>query len=376
MNENKKTKRILFLLPYLKAGGTERQLYYLTRELKDEYCVEVCIVEDTGSFKHFFRDIDLKIINTKFSKNNALKIIYKLRQILVRGDYDLVVSRGWNTNMIVSLASLNLKVKTMLYISGSVSGEKNYFEKTFRSWLFNRANKMISVSKEAKENCIKSYQNNPGNVQVIHNGVDLDLIKNSTINQNNVLKENNKFTLLFVGRLEYRKGLDYLLCALEKIPFQIRKNMELLVVGEGTKLSHYKKLAESLNLMEQVFFLGEKTNPFPYMRLADIFLFPSRSEGFPNVLLEAMALGMPVISSNCQTGPSEVIRQMENGILIEIVGVEEEKVSQAFADKIVLLFQEEELREKIGLQAKKDIENNFKLEDKIKEVKTSINTII
>ena len=90
------------------------------------------------------------------------------------------------------------------------------------------------------------------------------------------------------------------------------KDAKLLIVGDG-RFEEYKKLAKSLGIEEKVCFTGLKKNPFPYIGAADIYALTSYNEGFPNALVEAMTLGIPVISTNCLTGPAEILMKNYTG---------------------------------------------------------------
>ena len=118
-----------------------------------------------------------------------------------------------------------------------------------------------------------------------------------------------------VGRLTYVKGFDLLLSAFagvaEKYP-----DWNLVILGEGELRSELEVQREQLGLSQRVLMAGQLANPFPLMRRAQLFVLPSRTEGFPNVLIEAMACGLPVIAADCPSGPSEIVRDGENGLLV------------------------------------------------------------
>ena len=110
-----------------------------------------------------------------------------------------------------------------------------------------------------------------------------------------------------MGREDDVKGFWHLLKAF-RLVLEEEKNAKLLIVGDGG-FEEYKKLAKDLEIEKNVFFTGLKKNPFPYIALADIYVLTSYNEGFPNALVEAMTLGVPVIATNCLTGPAEILLQ-------------------------------------------------------------------
>jgi len=133
------------------------------------------------------------------------------------------------------------------------------------------------------------------------------------------------------------------------------------VVGGG-EVQRYRRLAEELDVRDRVHFLGEKENPFPEMSRADLFVLPSRSEGFPNVLLEAMALGRPVLAADCETGPDEVI-DGENGRLFPV------EDHRALARHIQELAADEQARQEMGTRARETIQGHFRLERQLSKIK-------
>jgi glycosyltransferase involved in cell wall biosynthesis len=154
-------------------------------------------------------------------------------------------------------------------------------------------------------------------------------------------------TLICVAILRPLKGLDYLIEAL-KIICERYTSTQLIIIGDGDDRKKLETLAHNLGLSDNIAFLGKKPNTeIPkFLAESDIFVFPSLSEGFPNVLLEAMASGLPVVATNI-SGISEIIKDGENGLLVK------PKNSQDLAEKILYLFQNDKLIRKMS-------ENNLK----------------
>ena len=129
----------------------------------------------------------------------------------------------------------------------------------------------------------------------------------------------NCVRIIFVGSIELdRKGLDVLIDAIEILSNESMPLFRLAIVGDGPDIYLLRDLVVSKGLGSIVEFLGESNSPLDIMRKSDLLVLPSRREGLPNVMLEAMSCGVCVIASSCPVGPSEVIVHRENGWLVPV----------------------------------------------------------
>jgi glycosyltransferase involved in cell wall biosynthesis len=149
--------------------------------------------------------------------------------------------------------------------------------------------------------------------------------------------------ILSVGRLDEHKGHDILIRAFAKI--RETRDWRLVIIGDGAMQQKLEALCCALNVREFVDFPGRSRDVERWMESAGIFVLPSRFEGFPNVLIEAMAMGAPVISTDCPHGPSEIITDKLDGRLVAVGDVEQ------LATAIAELIDSPSRREKLGLQA-------------------------
>jgi len=202
--------------------------------------------------------------------------------------------------------------------------------------LYNLADKTIAISAGVKEDLRCAFQVKT-QIDVIYNaGWDesLQALQNCPID----LKK-HPFQFIACGRLVPQKGFDILLRSVSLLP----KNLDAhcWILGDGPQLHALERLAKKLGIEDRVRFLGFQSNPYSYMRSADALVLSSRWEGFGNVIVEAMACGLPVISTDCDFGPSEIITDYENGLLVPA------DQPQSLADAMKTIATDPSIREKL-----------------------------
>ena len=176
----------------------------------------------------------------------------------------------------------------------------------------------------------------------IPNGVLCSPLSNKTIHKNSALAK-HPVRIVFVGSIELdRKGLDVLIDAVEILSNESVPLFRLAIVGNGPDISLLKNLVLSKGLTSLVEFLGESERPLDIIRESDLLVLPSRREGLPNVMLEAMSCGVCVIASSCPVGPSEVITHRESGWLVPVGD------SVALANGVRILISDSVLREQLA----------------------------
>lgn len=177
---------------------------------------------------------------------------------------------------------------------------------------------------------------------IITNGTDAAYFKPAN-------HENSRITILFVSRLIERKGLQYILPHLKEIQKKCEQEIQLVIVGDGPYRTALEEIAKRFQVEDMVSFEGQKDKKEirSYYQNADLFILPSEKEGMPNVVLEAMAAGLPIIMTPCE-GSEELING--NGFAVSV---------DEFTDKIALLCNKPELRKAYGNISRQNIVNDF-----------------
>jgi glycosyltransferase involved in cell wall biosynthesis len=165
---------------------------------------------------------------------------------------------------------------------------------------------------------IEHYGFNKNKIAVINNPVDRRIENYNHVGRS--LDSVSRDTILFVGRLDKQKGLHYLLKSFSKLD---TSDVILKLVGKGPLKEELMVLAERLNILDRVYFEGFQSDIIPYYLSSKITVLSSVYEGFPNALIESITLGTPVVAFDCQSGPSEIIKDGENGFLAKYLDVDD-----------------------------------------------------
>jgi len=344
-------------------GGAERVITNIITHLDNKkYEISLALFEKKGSYlsqiPEYVKVYDLK----KKSRYSFLKLILRLGRLFRKSRPNTVVSFMAYTNIVVLLAKFlpgcrfNLVTSVRTYLSYATLHEKLSKIKYFLyKFLFNYADFIVVPSSGVKKDLEKTFNIIQRKIKIIYNPIDLKKIMKLKEEEVEDLRiKACKSFILSVGRLTKQKGFPYLLRAYSRIYKEIDE--KFVILGTGEDQEKLKSLVNELGIREHIFFLEFKKNPYKFMNGASIFVLSSVWEGFPNVVLEAMACGVPVISTDCPSGPSEIIINGKNGMLVP-PGDEE-----ALGRAIYKLLKDEKLRIKFSIEGKKRAED-FRIEN-------------
>ena len=306
MDKNK--KNLMLMVPMLHQGGFERVCIKTARLMQDYYNVYILIFssKDINFDIEGLNVIDIDVLSKKGIVNkiiNVIKRVKKTRKIKKELGIDISYSFGSSANYVNVLSKGKEKVLTGLRCQTDM-------ERGDQIRLFcKRSDQVLSCSKEIVRQLLRDYDYNRSTH--IYNPLDTEDIceKGSKPVEDFPFKGEGLKVISTMGRNDYIKGIWHLVKAFsivhEKCP-----NARLVVVGAGN-WDAYRELANELNVENEVVFTGIRKNPFPYVAASDVYVCSSNHEGFPNAVLEAMALKRPVVSADCKTGPREILLSSE-----------------------------------------------------------------
>jgi len=352
--------KILFLVNSFKRGGAERVIInllnhlpklnsnlnlflYFLEDAVDPYPVPGHVQVRRISTRHTFyltKFLNLPIQALQLKKYIQIHKIDIILSFLSRSNYVNILARLLGANHKAIMSERN--TPSMIYSNRNISGLIN---RLLIHRLYPRYKNIIAVSNGVKADLVSRFHVPESNITVIYNPYEIEKIKKDA--QQNIDHEwfiDPKLkTIVSVGRLEKQKNYAMLIHAFEEVAKNF-KNTRLIIIGEGTERTSLTRLINDLNLSSFVDLIGQKHNPFSYLSQADIFVLSSEAEGFPNVLVEAMICGCPVISTDCKSGPNEIITNGENGILVPVGNI------TALSNAIITVLQ--------NVQLKNDFKNN------------------
>ena len=327
MNANE--ERIAIFMPSLRGGGAEKVMLNLARGfLEQGMKIDLVVAQAEGPY---LQDLPAEIRVVDLGARRVRHSVPGLARYLRNTRPTGLLSAMGHANMAAVLARLLAGVPTRVVatlhntMAPQISGTSS-LKSRFMLWIAGRCHSMadavVAVSGGVAEDAAELMKLPRKKIQVIYNPVVNEQLFQRAAEPliHDWFRPGSPPVVLSVGRLTEQKDYGVLVHAISRV----RESMavRLLILGEGEQRQELQDLVNELGMSEEVLLPGFVPNPYQYMRLAKLFVLSSRWEGLPTVLIEALALGIPIVSTDCPSGPVEILKGGRLGRLVPVGDVE------------------------------------------------------
>ena len=357
MEQNK----LILFMPSIEGGGVEKNLFIVSNYLSKKVRNISLITASKSYRKKFNKKIKLITPNSSLwdklgRKRKYLICLWLLFKEIIKHKKILVFC--FQANIYCLIICKIFKIKIIVRSNSSSSGWSQNIVKNFIfKKMLNKADKTMVNSNDFKKELKKKFNIN---AVCIYNPLNIKEIKklSKTNIREKFFKDKKILKIINVGRFTDQKDHITLLKAANVLKNKIK--FKILIIGRGVNEFKIKKYIKNNNLEKIVKIKNFNNNPFPYIRLSDLFILSSTFEGLPNVILEALALNKFVISSNCPTGPREILLNNKGGLLFKT------KDYNDLANKILFYYNNRNICKKKLAYAKANL-NRFNYDKNLNE---------
>ncbi|RGX08019.1 glycosyltransferase [Paraclostridium sordellii] len=377
-------KKVGLIIPSMKNGGAERVLSTMSLNFDKDIEQYIYVWDgEKADYEYKGNLIDLGIENkTNLFANVVvlIKRVLKIRKYKKEHKIETSISFLEGPNIVNILS--RYKEKVIITVHNFQSKErKGLYGKIFKFLIkryYNNADLIVAVSKLIKEDLIKNFNIDESKIEVIYNPYDIELIRSKMCEElEDEHKEIfNKPVIINIGRLTHQKGQWKLIKSFKEIKKQI-PDVKLVIMGKGELEEDLKNLTKKLGINSDVHFLGFQKNPFKFIHKSKVFALSSFYEGFPMCLAESLACETSIVSTDCNSGPNEILNIEDNiyekidsikygdfGILVPNFKDESIKINNLLdedelnmASAIIMMLNDAELRKKYESIGKKRVED-------------------
>ncbi|WOE30886.1 MULTISPECIES: glycosyltransferase [unclassified Acinetobacter] len=318
--------KVMFFLPTLGGGGAERTVIQLANSFAEqglEIDLAVCSLRaDQGKL---LPEVSPKISLIDFDCGRVMNAILPLKHYLQQQHYDAVIATQTHSNIICAIAKKLARVKTRLIFREVSTPSKNMPQrgvarlilKGMVNLTYPWADHVVCVSQGVEADFRQYYNYQYANLQTIYNPVlDEQYFAKLAAPVQHCFFNDQHHVIMAVGRLTAAKNFAFLIRAFATL-YQQYPDIRLIILGEGELRTELEQLIVELNVVDVVDLAGFDPNPYAYFKYADLFVLSSNWEGLPGVLIQALAAKIKVVSTNCPSGPSEILQQAKFGLLVE-----------------------------------------------------------
>ena len=348
-----KKKKILHLITGLGVGGAEMMLLKTLPRLQSEFENCVCCIMGHGSIGIKLEEAGVPVIYLGLRSPFDLGVIFRFRKTVREFQPEILVTYLVHADLFGRIFGRLFGIKKIIC---SQRGKLLQWEflRILDRWTTFLVTKYIVQTEIAKQELSKTLHIPEKRFSVIPNAIDLiefDFPIDAKQKKKELDIPDNHIVITCVSNLRRGKGHEYLLQAFEQL-FQTHQNLTLLIVGNGERMSELVNLVSNYASKENIKFLGNRTDVKEILRISDIFVLPTLGEGMSNAIMEAMATGLPIITTDIPEN-RELIENKQMGILTPT------RNSSALSEAIKDLFDDKRKREVLGENSEKKISESF-----------------
>lgn len=318
---------ICVIMSSIEGGGAQKMVTYIVNDLAIHNTKNIKLIlfkKNIKSIKKINPKIEVIFLDCKLGIKGMLKLLIELKKINPK---IIFISLG-PLNAIFSLFLFFFRKSKVIAretnIPSVINQIKSKTNKIYKGidllykFTYRFYDLIIVQSNDMENDLVLNYKIPSKKIKKINNLVDFSLINNSldAIKDKKIdeLFKEDKIYGISMGRLTKQKGFDLLL---EKIKGIKSKNIKIYILGEGEEKENLEEKIKKYKLADKIDILPFDANPYKYLNKSDFFIFPSRVEGFPNALIEALGCGLPAIVNNCLGGINEIIIPNFNGKILD-----------------------------------------------------------
>ena len=325
-------KEILFFLSDLDGGGAQRTIVNLFNGLFAQGYSVTLVVARSGGAAEKWIDVQVPWIDLKVTR--SLYAFQGLRKEIKRIKPDILFTTMVDANILASLACVGIRHKMHLILRETNSHRARldigFIRRLLVKWAYHKADFVVALSSGIRDELICDYHLASKKVITIGNPIDLAKMdvqaqtRSHSIASYNSTSHNVASTpkqnarIIAIGRLHRQKGFDILIQAFAQMK---HPTAHLTILGEGHEREPLLQLAKDCKVDDRLLMPGFIDDPLSWLKQADLFVLSSRWEGFGHVIAEAMAVGVPVVATDCPHGPRDIIKHEKTGVLVDAQNV-------------------------------------------------------
>jgi len=314
---------IVFLLPSLAHGGAQKVFLEIAHYLagKGFNVILVSLDREGELLNRIQSNLEVVYLDKGLKGRRIKRIVqwFRLHRFVAKRRVTNVVSTLTGMNIFtLSCFLFAKKVNITIREANSLENNPSLLIKSLMWLLYPRANKVIFTSEYVKMQLLQWRRMERIQVEVLPNPIDIEKIRVQAGKplQNDGGRVSGKYRVIAVGRLVKQKGFDVLIDALAIA--RKTEDIKLVIVGEGPERTYLEEKIKRLQLVDDVMLVGYKANPYPYISSSDLFVLSSRWEGYVNTVIEAMALGVDIVATDCKSGPGKLLQEKLNYHLVPV----------------------------------------------------------